>query len=85
MTTPKDMERAREIVDLYVKEAFWPNYDGLTQAIASAIAQEREGCADAIKAKLNAPSLDGHGEFGWMHRYNALLSCLDAIEARMQA
>jgi hypothetical protein len=64
--TPRDLERAREIVSLYVKEAFWPDYETLTTAIAAAIADEREanakacddcyqcGCASAIRARGGA-------------------------------
>jgi hypothetical protein len=60
------LERAREIVSLYVKEAFWPDYETLTTAIAAAIADEREanakacddcyqcGCASAIRARGGA-------------------------------
>lgn len=81
--TPRDLERARAVRMAWHQS--YQGYDTLEKLIAAAIAEEREGCADAIKAKLNAPSLDGHGEFGWMHRYNALLSCLDAIDARGQA
>jgi hypothetical protein len=53
--TPRDLERAREIVTLYVKEAFWPDYGTLTSAIAIALADERERTHDttALAAALS--------------------------------
>lgn len=62
--TPRDLERAREIVSLYVKEAFWPDYETLTTAIAAAIAEEREWCARdcALLAARVCGDCEGDGD-----------------------
>jgi hypothetical protein len=63
--TPRDLERAREIVREYTTDS-WPSHGVLVEAIAAAIADEREanakvcddcyqcGCASAIRARGGA-------------------------------
>jgi hypothetical protein len=46
--TPRDLERAREIVREYTTDS-WPSHGVLVDAIAAALADERELCANVAR------------------------------------